>query len=105
LGHHLFQVCVGGGDDSHVNLDRALLAQRLNLALLQKSENLRLHVQRQIAYLVQEERAAFGRANDARRIMHSARKSAATIAEEVAFRKLFRDGRAVEGDEDLRPPG
>src|SRR5438128_7901310 len=37
LGHHLFEICIGGGNNAYVDLYRALLAQRLNLAFLQKT--------------------------------------------------------------------
>src|ERR1051325_278848 len=101
LCDHLFKVSVGGGDDAHVNLDGTLLAEGPNLALLQKPEQLRRTVQRRVADLVQKERAAFGRADDAGRIIDRARKRATAIAEQVAFRKLLRDSRAVKRHEDF----
>ena len=54
------QVAVGGGDDPHVGLDRAIAAHALELALLQDAEQLDLHGGREVADLVEEERAAVG---------------------------------------------
>src|SRR6185503_9842285 len=65
LRHHIFKVCVGGGDNADVNLQRPLLTKRLNLALLQKTQQLRLQIERQVADFVKEERAAGGCSDDA----------------------------------------
>ena len=54
------QVAVGRGDDAHVDLDRALGSQRLELALLQHAQQLGLHGRRDDADLVEEDRAAVG---------------------------------------------
>ena len=101
LRDHLFKISVCGRDDSHVNFSGSLLAQGLNLALLQKSQELRLNVQRKIAYFIKKERAARSRANHAGRIRYCARECAATIAEEIAFRQFFRNCRTVKWHEDF----
>src|SRR5262249_3047774 len=52
------QVAIGGGDDSDVDRDRRAAADALDLALLEDAEQLCLGLQRQLADLVEEERAA-----------------------------------------------
>ena len=60
VGDHLPQVAVGRGDHPHVDLLRALGAERLELALLQHAQQLRLQRRAHRADLVEEDRAAVG---------------------------------------------
>jgi hypothetical protein len=56
---HLLEVLVGRGDHPHVDRRRAAsAAQPLDLLLLERSQELGLQLQRQVADLVQEQRAA-----------------------------------------------
>ena len=66
LGDELIEVGVGGRHHPHVDVNRAGLADRQNLPGLEKPEQLRLQVQRHLADLVEEERAAFGGADQSR---------------------------------------
>src|SRR5690606_23770217 len=92
---------VRGGNDANVDLDRALFADRLNLAFLQKPKEFWLNIQRQIAYFIEEQRAAVGRADHSRRIGHGAGKRAFSVSEQVAFGKFLWHGCAVERHENL----
>ena len=56
----LLEVAVGRRDDADVDLDRLAAADALELALLQHAQQLDLHLQRQVADLVEEQRAAVG---------------------------------------------
>src|SRR5215813_8046028 len=58
LRDHLFEIGVCRRDDSYFDLCRPLFAEWLYLALLQESQELWLHVQREIADFVEKERAA-----------------------------------------------
>ena len=60
LGHALFEVGIGRGDHADVDALRARFADRHDLALLEKPQQLRLHVERQVADFVEEQRAARG---------------------------------------------
>ena len=62
----LLEVGVGRRDDAHVDLLGPHLAQRHDLALLQEPQQLGLDVHRQVADLVEEQRAAGGRPHQAR---------------------------------------
>ena len=56
----LAQVAVGGGDDAHVDLRGCVGADAAHLARLEHAQQLRLQRQRQLADLVEEQRAAVG---------------------------------------------
>ena len=53
--HHLDHVAVGGRDQADVDLDRAARADRVDLALLDRTQELHLHVERQFGHLVEEQ--------------------------------------------------
>ena len=93
------QVAVGGGDDAHVGVLRAHLADALVAPLLQHAQQLALQLQRQLADLVEEQRAAVGGLEAPHAIARRARKRAAHVAEQLALRQLARDGGAVQLDE------
>ena len=57
----LFEDAVGRGDDADVDLLRLAVADAEDDALLQRAQELHLQVQRQLADLVEEERALVGR--------------------------------------------
>ena len=56
----LGQVPVGGRDDAHIDLHRALGADGIDFAFLQHAQQFHLHVERQFADFVEEQRAAVG---------------------------------------------
>ena len=56
----LLEVAVGGGDEAHVDVDGLDAADALELALLQRAQQLHLHLDRDLADLVEEEGAAVG---------------------------------------------
>ena len=58
VGDALLEIGVGRGDDPDVDPLRARVADRQHLALLEEPQQLRLHVERQVADFVEEQRAA-----------------------------------------------
>src|SRR5918912_1938587 len=58
LAHGLFQIDVGGGDDAHVHAARRGVAEGRELALLYDAQQARLRLRRDVADLVEEDRAA-----------------------------------------------
>ena len=54
------QRAVGGGDDADVDLTRMPTAERVDLARLQQAQQLDLRIERQLADLVEHQRAAVG---------------------------------------------
>src|SRR4029453_1450243 len=58
--YFLLQHPIGRGDDAYVDLHRAAASDRFELLLLQYAQQLDLHVQRQLADFVEEDRAPVG---------------------------------------------
>ena len=58
LTDQAIEVVIGGSNDAHVGVTRAVTADRLKLAVLQHAEQLGLHLRRQIADLVEKKRTA-----------------------------------------------
>ena len=52
------EVAIGRGDDAHVDGDDLRAADAADLALLERAQQLRLQLERQLADLVEEQRAA-----------------------------------------------
>ena len=84
---------MGGGEDAHVDRRLALLADRPHGFFLDHAQQLHLHVQRQVGHFVEEQRAAFGRLDQADLVGHGAREAAALVAEQLALHELGREWR------------
>jgi hypothetical protein len=96
------QVAVGRGDEAEVGGDGLAGANGLVGALLQHAQQLHLQRQRQLADLVQEERAALGERDAAAPAARRARERAAHVAEQLALQQRLGDGAAVHRDERAR---
>ena len=82
------QVLVGGGDDADVGADGLAAADAGELALLQDAQQLRLQVERHVADLVEEERAAGRGLELADAALDGAGEGAALVAEQLALEQL-----------------
>ena len=87
------------GDDADVDLLGLAVADAVDDALLQRAEELHLEVQRELADLVEEERALVGDLELARARRDGARERALHVAEELALDEVLGDGAAVDDDE------
>src|SRR5439155_7459059 len=105
VGDPGFQVLVGRGDHPHVDLDRDVAADALELLLLERAEKLRLRLERHVADLVEEERAAVGGLELPLAPRDGAREGAALVPEELALDQLLAERGAVHLDERLRAAG
>src|SRR5581483_9511606 len=76
----------------------------LDHALLQEAQELRLQRDRQVADLVEEQRAAARRLDLAERLLHRAGERAPFVAEELALEQRLGDRRAVDRDEAAAVP-
>src|SRR5438046_6771714 len=85
-------------------LDRAVAADRWHGLLLDGPQELRLQPERPLADLVEEERPAVGRLEQAAARLAGAREGALPEAEQLRLEQLFRDRRAVHRDERLVAP-
>ena len=97
--HLLLEVAVGGGDHAHVDGAGALLADALEIALLQHAQQLALQLQRNFADLVEKQRAAVGELEAADAVAHRAGEGALDVAEELALEQFARDRCAVDADQ------
>ena len=70
--------------------------------LLEHAQQLHLQRQRQLADLVEEERAAVGRLEETRLVADGAGEGALHVAEELGLEQVLRDRRAVDRDEGAR---
>ncbi len=70
------------GDEAHVDLDRTHGPDGDHLALLEDAKERRLRRHRQVADLVEEERAPVGGAHEAELVPHRARERAAHVPEQ-----------------------
>src|SRR5688572_5653048 len=99
LGHPLLKIGVGGGQHADVHGQRPRLANRQNLSLFEEAQQLRLHVERHVTDLVEEQRAADRRSDEAWLIGHGAGEAAAPVPEQLAAGEVARHRRAVEREE------
>ena len=93
------QVAVRRRDQPHVHRQLALAAEPHDRALLQGAQQLGLHQQRQLADLVEKDRAAVGLLEPAGARGVGAGEGAAVVAEEFGFEQRLGDGGAVDLDE------
>ena len=95
VAHMLTQTAVGGGDDPHVHPPGAVGTQALDLAVLQGAQQFGLHGQRQLAHLVKEQCAAFGRFKPAGPVAHRPRERAPHVTKQLTFGQRLGQGGAV----------
>ena len=94
-----FEIAVRRGDHAHVDAFGAAAADLLDLALLQRAQDLGLGAQAHVADLVEEQRAAVGLRELAGAGLDRARVAALHRAEQLALDELFGDRGAVHLDE------
>src|SRR5262249_50430962 len=80
-------------------LDRLRASHALDLALLDRAQQLRLEVESQVADLVEKQRAARRELELAQLLLDRAGERAALVAEQRAFDELVRNRRHVDRDE------
>jgi len=95
---HFGQIAIGGGDETHVDEDGARAAQALNLALLQGAQQFRLQIERQLAHLIEKERAFVRQLQAADFARNGAGKRALLVAEQLALQQAGGNGRAIQLD-------
>ena len=104
-GLHLgVEVAVGGGDHPHVGDAGPVLADALEPLLLEEAQQPCLEAGRELADLIEEERAALGGLDPAGLVADRAGEGAAGVAEQLAGQQLLGERGAVDGDERPRAP-
>ena len=87
---------MGRAEQAHVDRQLGDRADRPHRALLDRAQQLRLHRQRQVADLVEEQRAAVGRLEEALAVVGGAGERALAIAEELGLEQLLGNRAAVD---------
>ena len=95
LRDQLAQVAMGGGDDPHIGLDRHAAADRHELARLQHAQQPGLGLERHVADLVEEQRAALGLLEPPDLARIGAGERALLVTEQLALDQLARDRRQL----------
>src|SRR5690606_13305249 len=91
LRHLVGQVLVRRADDADVDRDLRSAADPLDDTLLEEAEQLRLQRERHVADLVEEQRAAVGDLDLARRLLRRAGERALLEAEELGLEQRLRN--------------
>ena len=86
---------MGGGDDPRVDLNPAVAADRLHGLVFEGPQQLRLAVERQLAELVEKQRAAAGIHEGTFAIAGGSCECAAHVAEKLRVEQFFADGAAI----------
>src|SRR6185312_3200910 len=94
-----FEIAVGGGDDADIDLDGAIAAHAFQLALLQDAQQFGLHVGRDFADFIEQNRATVGEFETAFALGEYAGERSFFVAEKFAFNKVFRHGGAIHANE------
>ena len=97
--HEVEQLAVGRGNDADVDLHRLAAADRLDGAFLQRAQQLYLRRQRQLADLVEKQRAAGGFDELAHVAFGGAGEGALLVTEQDRFHEIVGDGAAIDRDE------
>src|SRR5262249_51963993 len=95
----VFEDAVRRSDEARVERDLAVRPDRAHFALLQRAKQLRLHLERQLADLVEEQRSTVRLHEETIALRLGVRERAALVAEELALEQRRRHGRAVDRDE------
>ena len=102
---HLFEVAIGGCNQSRVRSERARAAEALELPLLKHAKQLRLQLERDFADLVQEHGPAVRELEASDPLRDGAGERALLVPEQLALEEACRDRRAVQLHERIGLPG
>ena len=95
------EIAARRGDDAHVDGAVVVGADALDALLGERAEELRLHVDRELAELVEEDGAAVGLDERRDALVDGAGERAALVTEERALGERRGNGAAVDDDERL----
>ena len=98
--NRLIQVLVGRGDDADIDRTRRIAADTRDFSCLNHTQQGRLHIERHIADLIEEDRTAVGQFELTRASLFcSAGERASLVTKEFAFDQIVRDRGTIDGDE------
>ena len=94
----LSQFSVGGRDQANVVGDRPVSAKALDFALLERAQDLRLEIERQLADFIEKERTFMRQFQAADFARNGSGEGAFFVTKELAFQQTCRDGGAIQFD-------
>ena len=101
-GRYLFaQTAVGGRNHAYIQIEGIARAEPLDFALLQYPQQLGLQRQRNLGYLIQQQRAALGLLEFSRVRIVRTGECAALPAEQHRFEHVLGNRRTIDGDEGV----
>src|SRR5262249_15352053 len=98
-GHQRLQILVGGGKHANVGLNGFVASHTLEPLLLNETQDLALRQGRHVGDLVEKDSAARALLELADAPSIRAREGAFLVPKQLAFQKLFGNGRAVDSQE------
>ena len=98
------QRTIRGRDDPGIDAPRQVFADAARLAVLDDAQQLRLSARRQLADLVEEQRAAIGFLEQPGAFGQRAGEGAARVAEELGLEQFVGERGAVDGAEPAMTP-
>ena len=100
LGDHFLQVAMGSAEDAHIDLDLAVATDPAKAAVVEKAQQLGLQVGRHLANFIEEYRALVGQFHQPWLAPAlGSGEGAGGITEQLALGEVFRQRRAVQGQE------
>ena len=88
---------MGGGYHAHIDFHRFQSTHRIDCSLLQNTQQLHLHVQRQVTNFVQKNGTAVGQFKTPNAVGHGAGKGAFAMTKQFAFQQIFGNGCTIDG--------
>src|SRR5512146_204497 len=99
------EVDIGCNDDARIDLNGPRAADPVDRVLLQKAQQMALKLERQIADIVKEDRAAVGGFEPADAALRCAGEGALLVTEKLARDEGRRQGSAIDRNEGSVPEG
>ena len=97
--HQRFQILMGSGNDAHIDLDRRVAADPVELAIGQHPQQPGLGFGRHVADLVEEQRAAVGLLEAPAPLQRGAGEGALLVTEQLGLHQLSGNRRHVQRNE------
>src|ERR1700758_2664502 len=96
FGDHFFQIAMGSGDDSDVDLHRSRASQALKFPLLQNAQQFWLQVERDVSNFIEKQRASIGQLEPADLLRDRAGESASLVAKKLAIEQTAGNSGTIE---------
>ena len=103
LAHLAREIAIARGEDPHIHLDRLPAAHALDLPRLDRAQQLGLRLRRELADLVEQERAGVRELEPPDPPVGRAGERAPLVTEHLALQEIARDRRAIHPYERLVP--